>query len=110
MREPLLSKLVRDAMPAIKEMGRAAICDRLQLKWLPTDTVDGVREIESFLQLLDCDQTDLIQAADNEQAEWYIEILTSRAMYVSPVDRDPGSITQDKVDAYPDRYRWEPGK
>ncbi len=105
----MITKLINDAMPALKEMGRDAICDRLRLKWLPTDNEDGVREIESFLGLSETEQTDLIQAADNEQAEWYIEILTSRAMYVPAVDRNPGSITVEKVAAYPDRYQWSPG-
>ncbi|NTI03173.1 hypothetical protein G6K88_14205 [Agrobacterium rhizogenes] len=85
--------------------------EELQLKWIPFAEgfdYDDYDRYRNFLALSDDDQSAVMEPMTTTEAELYIALLTSRAMYVSPVDRNPGSITQDKVDAYPERYKWEP--
>lgn len=82
--------------------------DRLKLKYLPfnANDADTLAEVERFLALSDDEQATFTELLFNEEYEFYNGIQTARALYKSPVDRDPGSITQAKVAAYPERYRW----
>lgn len=73
----------------------------LRLKWLPSIDVDEARR---FLALTDAEQTIEIASADDELAELLVELLTARVMYLHPLDRRDGSITQEKVDRHPERY------
>lgn len=84
--------------------------DRLQLKYIPFDADDSdlIAKAEAFFELSDEEKTRELETAFNEEAEFLIEIMTARALYKDPVDRDPGSITEEKVRAYPERYDWKP--
>lgn len=82
--------------------------DRLRLKYIPFDASDPelVAEVERFLALSPDEQHEFTRVLFNEEYEFYNGIQTARALYKPPVDRDPGSITEEKVRAYPERYRW----
>jgi len=82
--------------------------DRLKLKYLPfyADDADLVAEVDRFLALSPDEQAAFTELLYNEEYEFYNGIQTARALYKPPVDRDPGSITEEKVRAYPERYRW----
>lgn len=82
--------------------------DRLRLKYLPfdADDPDVLAEVERFLSMSDEEQYEFTRLLFNEEYEFWNSLMTARALYKAPVDRDPGSITQAKVDAYPERYRW----
>ena len=82
--------------------------DRLKLKYLPFNAQDAdlVAEVERFLAMSDDEQHGFTRVLFNEEYEFWNSIQTARALYKALVDRDPGSITQAKVDAYPERYRW----
>lgn len=87
-------------MPADQELR-----DRLRLKYVPFDPdPETIADAEAFLSMNDNEQRQVLDTSFNEQAEFFIALLTARALYKSPVDRSPGSITQEKLDAYPDRY------
>lgn len=81
--------------------------ERLKLKWLPFAegfVVEHVDKYESFLSLSDEEQNTFIATLGETDFEFYITLLTSRAMYRDPVDRTPGSITEALVARYPDKY------
>lgn len=85
--------------------------DILRLKWLPFGGGYVMRhqeQIEAFLAMSDDEQSDFMKPMSNERAEFWIEVLTARALYQDPVDKRDGSITEAKVAAYPDRYDWKP--
>ncbi len=82
----------------------------LRLKYLPIGEGFDIRhldEYERFLGLTIDEQQIYMSTVSDDAAELFIALLTARALYKDPVDRHPGSITQDKVNAYPDRYQWE---
>ena len=82
--------------------------DRLKLKYLPfnSDDPDLLAAAERFLAMSDDEQAAFVRVLFNEEYEFYNNIMTARALYKPPVDRDPGSITEAKVAAYPERYQW----
>ena len=80
--------------------------DRLRLKYVPFDpTPELITEAEAFLSLSDTERSHRLETAYNEKAEFLISLETARALYVDPVDRQDGLITQAKVDRHPDRYK-----
>lgn len=80
--------------------------DRLRLKYIPFDpTPELIEKVEAFLALSDEEQSHVLEFSYNEEAEFWISMLTARALYEDPVDRSPGSITEDKVARYPERYK-----
>lgn len=93
----------------VLEFRSEAVKERLRLKYLPwnfdLDKVDGA---EAFLALSDVEQTDFFEFKYNEEAEFYISLLTARALYVHPLDKRDGSITQAKLDRHHERYRMKP--
>lgn len=87
----------------------AEVKERFKLKYLPfSPTPELIEKVEAFLALSDDEQKQVLETSFNEDAELWISVLTARALYVDPVDRNPGSITEDKVARYPDRYGWKP--
>lgn len=79
--------------------------DRLRLKYVPFDPdPETIANAEAFLSMSDDEQRQVLDTSFNEQAEFFIALLTARALYKSPVDRSPGSITAAKVAAHPERY------
>ncbi len=86
-----------------------ALRDRLRLKYIPFDpTPELIEKVDAFFAMSDAEQAGHLGLAYNEEAEFLISIMTARALYKDPVDRSPGTITQDKVNRYPDRYDWKP--
>lgn len=80
--------------------------DRLRLKYLPVDfDFERVDEYQRYLSMSGDEQKAYVAGMSNEEYEFWNSLETSRALYQDPVDRNPGSITQDKVDRYPERYR-----
>ncbi|MCJ7997749.1 hypothetical protein J5N58_24475 [Rhizobium cremeum] len=86
------------------------VCDWLQLKWLPIENPSAAEteRMDEYLALPDSERSAAIRSMSEDEAEWYIELETARALYVDPVDR--GGITAAKLARYPDRYRWDPEK
>lgn len=80
--------------------------DRLRLKYIPFGATLGlIAKAETFLSLSDDQQASILEFAFNEDAEFYISLLTARALYQDPVDKQDGSITDAKVAAHPERYK-----
>lgn len=93
----------------VREIHSNVAKERLKLKYLPFDFVfEKVDEYERYLSMSDDERNAFVADMSNEEFEFWCALETARALYQDPVDRDPGSITQDKVDAYPDRYEWKP--
>jgi|GEM_PF-3321592 len=84
----------------------AELKEQLQLKYLPVDfDVDKVAEYERYLEMSDADQKAFLADLTTDEIEFWISLETSRALYKDPVDR-PSSITQAKLDKYPERYGY----
>ncbi|WP_276117949.1 hypothetical protein [Pararhizobium qamdonense] len=80
--------------------------DRLKLKYLPFDpTPEAIAEAEAFIAMSDAEQAHELEISFNERAEVLISLVTAQALYKDPADRDPGSITEAKVAAHPERYK-----
>lgn len=89
------------------EIRNEAAKERLRLKYLPFNfNLEQVEEYERYLKMTDDEQRAFVADMSNEEYEFWNALETSRALYVDPVDRNPGSITQDKVNRYPQRYGW----
>ncbi|MBY5684804.1 hypothetical protein HFO32_22030 [Rhizobium leguminosarum] len=87
----------------------AEVKEKLKLKYLPVDfDFSRMDAYERYLSMSDDDQKAYVANMSNVEVEFWIALETARAMYQDPLDRTPGSITEDKVDGYPDRYRWSP--
>lgn len=93
----------------VLEIREEAAKEQLKLKYLPYNfDVDRVDEYERYLALPLDDQTAFLKPLPQEELEFWIALEVSRSLYKDPVDRNPGSITEDKVAAYPERYGWQP--
>lgn len=95
----------------VREIRSEAAKEQLKLKYLPLDfDFEKVDEYERYLAMSDDEQKAFVADMSNDEYEFWNALETARALYQDPVDRDPGSITQDKVDAYPERYGygWKP--
>lgn len=83
--------------------------EKHRLKWLPVGTdAETVARYVAILDMPEAERELIVAAMTAADYELYNEIETARAMYVPPVDRNPGSITPDKQKAYPERYGWKP--
>lgn len=79
--------------------------DTLRLKWLPVGL--DIETLAEYVEILDMEPADrqaLEKSLPVEKQETLIEVETARAMYQPPQDRNPGSITPEKVAAHPERY------
>ncbi len=80
--------------------------ERLKLKYLPFDPDPAViAKVEAFLAISDNEQVRILESSYNEDAEFWINVMTARALYQNPVDKRDGSITEEKVARYPERYK-----
>lgn len=80
--------------------------ERLRLKYLPFGpTPELIERVEAFLSMSDNDQRHVLDTSFNEDAELWISVLTARALYEDPLDRQDGSIIEAKVARYPERYK-----
>lgn len=81
--------------------------DWLRVKWIPIDDPSGddILRLDDYLALSEAEQSAALQEMTDEDAEFFIELETARALYVDPIDRESG-ITPEKVARYPERYRW----
>lgn len=81
---------------------------QLRLKYLPVDfKFDRMDEYERYLSMSDDEQKAFVADMTNAEFELWSSLETSRALYKDPADRHPGSITEDKVARYPERYGWK---
>lgn len=93
----------------ILEIRRDAAKDRLKLKYLPGDfDLDQIDEYQRYLSMSKAEQKAFLADLTTDDVEFWIDLETARALYVDPLDRMDGSITEAKVAAYPDRYNWKP--
>lgn len=93
----------------VLEIRKGVAKDRLKLKYLPVDfDLDKIDEYERYLSMSDEDQKAFVADMPTGRIDFWIDLETSRALYVDPVDRQDGSITEAKVARYPDRYGWNP--
>lgn len=82
---------------------------RLRLQYVPFQpTPEMIEKVEAFLQMSDGGQQQVINTCISDEAELLISVLTARAMYEERQDKGDGSITEDMVARYPDRYGWQP--
>ncbi|TZG36614.1 hypothetical protein [Agrobacterium sp. B1(2019)] len=80
----------------------------LRLKYLPLDFDFGqIDECERYLEMSDDQQRAFVSDMNNEEYEFWNALETSRALYVNPLDKQDGSITEAKVAAHPKRYGWK---
>ncbi|KQS90993.1 hypothetical protein ASG42_10880 [Rhizobium sp. Leaf391] len=78
----------------------------LRLKYLPVDfDFDRVDEYQRYLAMSPDDQKAYVAEMSNLEAEFWISLETSRALYVDPLDKRDGPITEAKVARYPEKYR-----
>lgn len=78
---------------------------RLRLQYVPFQpTPEMVEKVEAFLLMPDEAQQQLIDECDSDDAELWISVLTARAIYEERQDKGTGSITEDRVARYPERY------
>lgn len=81
--------------------------ERLKLHCLPLDfDFDSVDEYERYLSMTVDEQKAFVADMSNDEYEFWNALETARALYQDPVDRNPGSITEDKVERYPERYGY----
>ena len=93
----------------ITEIRSEAAKERLKLKYLPLGfDFEKVDEYERYLSMSDDEQKVFVADMSNDEYEVWNALETARALYQDPVDRYPGSITEDKVERYSDRYGWTP--
>ena len=75
----------------------------LRLKYLPVDfDFDRIKEYDRYLSMSDDEQKTFLADMPTEEYEFLNALETARALYVDPVDRQGGSITEAKVVAHPD--------
>lgn len=87
----------------------AAAKNKLRLKYLPVDFDLGqIDEYERYLDMSGDEKKTFVADMSDDEFELWNALETSRALYQDPVDRNPGSITEEKVAAYPERYGWKP--
>lgn len=78
----------------------------LRLKYLPVDFDFGqIDEYDRYLEMSDDEQRSFVADMSNVEYEFWNALETSRALYVDPLDRQDGSITEAKFARYPERYR-----
>ncbi|RVP48115.1 hypothetical protein [Sinorhizobium medicae] len=78
--------------------------DWLRVKWIPGDpTGDDIVRFDDHLSLSPAEQLTAVREMSDDEAEFWMELETARALYVDPVDRESG-ITEAKVARYPERY------
>ena len=79
--------------------------EQLRLQYTPFQpTPEMIEKVEAFLSMSDDEQQQVIDACDNDQAELWISVLTARTIYEVRQDKGTGSITEERVARYPDRY------
>lgn len=79
---------------------------KLKLKYLPVDfDFDRIGEYERYLAMSDDEQKAYVADMSIAEVDFWVALETARAIYVDPLDKRDGSITQDKVDRHPERYK-----
>lgn len=82
---------------------------RLRLQYVPfQSTPEMIEKVEAFLLLSDEEQQQVLDTCSSDEAELWISVLTARAIYEERQDKGTGSITEERVARYPDRYGWQP--
>jgi hypothetical protein len=80
--------------------------ERLRLDYLPIGFDHGqIDEYERYLEMSVDEQKAYVAGMNNQEYEFWNALETALALYVDPLDRQDGSITEDKVARHPERYR-----
>ncbi|KPF43034.1 hypothetical protein [Rhizobium sp. AAP43] len=78
---------------------------RLRLQYVPFQpTPEMIDRVEAFLHMSEDEQQQVIEACDSDDAELWISVLTARAIYEERQNKGDGSITEERVARYPERY------
>jgi hypothetical protein len=78
---------------------------RLRLQYVPFQpTPEMIDRVEAFLHMSEDEQQQVIEACDSDDAELWISVLTARAIYEERQKKGDGSITEERVARYPERY------
>ncbi|KQV41903.1 hypothetical protein [Rhizobium sp. Root1204] len=78
--------------------------DWLRMRWILGDpSGDDIVCYDDWLALPPEERSARYCHMFEDDAEFWIQVETARALYRDPVDRKPG-ITEAKVTRYPDRY------
>lgn len=87
----------------------AEVKERLKLKYVPVGfDIDQIEQCERYLSMSDDQQKAHVADMSDVEVEFWIALETSRALYVDPIDKRDGSISEAKVARYPERYDWKP--
>lgn len=82
---------------------------KLQLKYLPVNfDFQRIDEYERYLSMSDDEQKAFVGSMSNVEYEFWNSLETARALYVHPLDRQDGSITDAKIARHPERSDWKP--
>lgn len=78
---------------------------RLRLQYVPFQpSPEMIAKVEAFLLMSDDEQRQVIDECDSHDAEIWISVLTARAIYEERQEKGDGTITEDRVARYPERY------
>ncbi|WP_172716966.1 hypothetical protein [Neorhizobium sp. T6_25] len=85
----------------------------LRIKRMPTGPGFRLRDLDLYEKFLDstaAEQTAFMEAAHPDEIDFYEQLLIARAEYEIAEERGHTPLTQERIDRYPERYRWEPEK
>lgn len=78
---------------------------RLRLQYVPFQpTPEMIEKVEAFLSMSDDEQKQVLDTYSSDETEIWISVLTARAIYEERQDKGNGTITEERVARYPERY------
>jgi len=84
----------------------AEVKGKLKLKYLPVDFDFGqIEQYERYLSMSGDEQKAFVGRMSNVEYEFWNSLETARALYVHPLDRQDGSITEAKIARHPGLYK-----
>jgi hypothetical protein len=95
------------------EEHHAVVNRNLRIKRMPTGPGFRLRDLDKYAAFLDSspsEQAEFMETVHPDEVEFYEQLAIARAEYEIAEERGSGPLTQDKMDVYPDRYKWEPEK
>ncbi len=79
---------------------------------MPTGPGFRLRDLDLYEKFLDsspAEQAEFMEKVHPDEIEFFEQLLMSRIEYEIGEEKS-GSITEDRVDRNPERYRWKPEK
>lgn len=88
----------------------ASVNSRFRIKQMPTGAGFHIRDFDLYEKFLDSppdEQAEFMKTVHPDEQEFFERLLLSRIEFEIAEEKS-GSITEDRVDRNPERYRWEP--